>query len=255
MARGTYKPLTTNSANERHARWSFDGRRVLFQSNRDGGVYQLYEKPSSGAGTEELLFRDSQRKYPTDWSSDGKFVAYTGFGSDAGTTADLWILPMAMGRRASADTLKPVPYLRTGFHETQARISPDMRWMAYVSNESTREEVYISTFPTFGDLVQVSKGGGGEPRWRSDGKELFYLSSDGRIMAVPLGGGPTLDVGASTALFSVHRRLERGYSSSPYRPYCHEVKADGQRFVVNVPTAGGAFPITVVLNWTAGLKK
>ena len=253
LARGMSNPLTTNSANERHARWSPDGRRVLFQSNREGGVYQLYEKPSSGAGTEELLFRDAVRKYPTDWSSDGKFVAYTGFGFDAATTADLWILPMAMGRPESADTRKPVPYLRTGFDETQARISPDMRWMAYVSNESTRDEVYISTFPTAGDRVPVSTSGGIQPRWRRDAKELFYLSR-GRIMAVPLGGGPTLDVGAPTALFGV-RVQGPGNSSSPYRPYFYDVTADGQRFVVNVPTAGEALPITVVLNWTAGLKK
>jgi serine/threonine protein kinase/Tol biopolymer transport system component len=239
--------LTSDPAADRLPRWSPDGSRMLFQSDRDGGIFHLYQQPSSGVGNADVLFKDTERKYPYDWSRDGKFVAYVPFGSGERVTADIWVLPLTGDR-------KPFPFLTSGgYQETQPRISPDGRWMAYVSNESGRDDVYISSFPTAGGKVTVSTSGGVQPRWRADGKELFYLSPDQKLMAVPIDGGSPLNGGTPQALFDI-RVVPRG-SEEPYSYYQYDVTADGQRFLICALPEGTTIPITVVLNWTAGLRK
>ncbi len=192
------------------------------------------------------VFQSAETKYPYDWSSDGRFIVYTAFGLTKGATAELWVLPLAGDRQ-------PFPYVKTEFQETQARFSPDVRWIAYVSNESGRDEVYISGFPTVGGKVRVSTNGGVQPRWRPDGKELFYLSPDRKVMAVPVKADSTVEVGTPKALFDV--RFAPIGSGAPYAPYQYDATADGQRFMINTPLENATVPITVVLNWTAGLKK
>jgi Tol biopolymer transport system component len=246
IARGISTRFTTDPAADRFPRWSPDGNRILFHSNRGGRPYDLYQKLSSGAGEEEVLLQDSKRKYPRDWSSDGRFVVYNPFGSGQGVTADLWIFPLSGDR-------KPFPFATSKFEETQARFSPDVRWLAFVSNESGRDEVYVSSFPSAGGKVRVSTNGGVQPRWRKDGKELFYLAPDRKLMAAPIQAGSTLQVGPPTAIFDI------GFvpvgSGAPYALYQYDVAADGQRFLINAPQTNNSVPITVVLNWTAGLRK
>ena len=166
-------------------------------------------------------------------------MAYVAFDSGERVTADIWVLPLTGDR-------KPFPFLTSGFQESQPRISPDGRWMAYVSNESGRDDVYVSSFPTAGGKMPVSTSGGVQPRWRADGKELFYLSPDQKLMAVPLEGGSQLNTGTPQALFDV-RVVPRG-SEEPYAYYQYDVTADGQRFVICALPEGTTIPITVVLN-------
>jgi Tol biopolymer transport system component len=237
LARSTVSRLTFDPSSQTHPTWSPDGSRIVFTSDQDG-LSNLYQRLSSGAGGEELLLSSDTSKYVTDWSPDGRFIAYEEMGS--GTGSDLWVLPLSGDR-------KPIPFLRTEFYEGQGQFSPDGRWMAYVSNESGRAEVYVQAFPASGGKWQISTAGGFFPRWRGDGKELFYRAADRKIMAVSVQADSTLRVGQPRALFEIR------VSDVPVNPYT--VSADGQRFLVNTPTEeSNASPITVVLNWTAELK-
>jgi hypothetical protein len=155
---------------------------------------------------------------------------------------DLWLLPME-------GTSKPIAYLRTPFSETNARFAPAgnsaPRWMAYQSNESGQDQIYVQAVPASGAKYQISTSGGIRPTWRDDGKELFYLSADSKVMAVPITLGASVDVGTPQELFA-------SAGIAGYGPSDH-----GQRFLLNVPVGGEAAiapPVTVVLNWQSGLK-
>ena len=227
-------------ANEIEGVWSPDSSQIVFNSNRTGH-YDLYRKPASGAGAEELLYADGLNKYPTSWSRDGKFVMYHSAG-DAKTVSDLWVLPLEGNRR-------PLPFLKTQFFHEYGQFSPDGRWVAYQANESGRVEVYITPFPGPGVKSQVSVAGGFHARWRGDGKELFYVEPNGRLMAAEIGvNGNEVAIGAVRPLF---RWLldDNGFIK-------YDVSADGQRFLAVMPNEQPApEPLTLVQNWTAGLKK
>src|SRR5262249_26968462 len=142
---------------------------------------------------------------------------------------------------------KPIPFPQTEFNEQGGRFSPDGRWMAYVSDESTREEVYVQSFPTSGGKWQISKNGGSYPKWWRDGKELFYLAADKKIRAVKVNPASTLQAGAPKPLFET--RIS-------YYFLRFAVTGDGQRFLVPTPTGEArSSPAIVVLNWTAGIKR
>jgi Tol biopolymer transport system component len=237
LARSTVLRLTFGSSNQTHPVWSPDGGRIVFTSDRDG-TSNLYQKSSSGAGSEELLLQSDTAKYVTDWSPDGRFIAYEK--QDPRTGLDLWLLPLFGDR-------KPILYLQTEFNEGQGQFSPDGRWMAYASDESGRREVYVQTFPASGGKWQISTAGGTYPRWRRDGKELFYIAADQKLMAVAVQTDSTLQAGRPQALFEPRFFL-------PVIPYT--VLPDGQRFLVNTPLEeDNSSPMTVVLNWMAELKK
>ncbi len=162
------------------------------------------------------------------------------------TKSDLWVLPLQGDR-------KPIPLLRTQFNERSGQFSPDGRWIAYISDESGSDEIYVREFYSgsaqgpwdAGSKWLISKGGGTDPRWRGDGKELFYVASDGKLMAVDISAKPVFQAGAPRPLF----QLPPGFIGG-------EVTADGRRFLVGVPLAQSAsVPFTVVLNWQATLKK
>jgi eukaryotic-like serine/threonine-protein kinase len=207
----------------------------VFSSVREGAL-NLYSKPSNGATNEEVLLKSNEGKIALDWSHDGKYLLYDV--NDPKTKADLWYLPMKEGDR------KPVRYLATEFNEGQARFSPDGRFVAYTSDESGAAEIYVRTFPDPSGKWQVSKNGGAYPRWRRDGKELFYLAGGTRIMAVDVTTGATFQSGEPKVLLDA--RVPAGY----------DVTADGKRFLIATSSGDGAAdPITVVLNWQAGLKK
>jgi serine/threonine protein kinase len=241
LARNLSSRFTFSPANESRPVWSPDGSRIAFVSSREG-FGDIYEKPSSGAGQERVIFRSNQDKFLTDWSLDGRFLVFHTPGPKTGW--DVWVVPMTGERKA-------VTFAQTEFSEVQGQLSPDGRWMAYASDESGTMEVYVQPFPASGGKWQVSTGGGSQPRWRRDGKELFYISADKRLMAVEVKTEGTFEAGVPKALFST-RFLP---AAAPYQ-HSYAVASDGQRFLVTrLVEEEPAIPITVVMNWTAGPKK
>ncbi len=199
--------------------WSPDGSQIVFASNRKG-QFDLYQKAASGAGNEEVLFESNDSKTPTSWSADGRFIAFTNADRNSNTKEDLWILPLFGDR-------KPFPFLQTPFN---------------VSDESGSDQVYLAPFPGPGGKRQVSRSGGTEPRWRGDGKELFFLASDKKLMAAEVNEkGDTLEIGNAQPLF------ETRPNDSPGTHY--DVTRDGQRFLVQTAGEGGSPPLTLVVNW------
>jgi eukaryotic-like serine/threonine-protein kinase len=250
-ARGVPNRFTFNRGTDRAPVWSPDGRRIAFESDRDG-LFKIYWKESIRAGDDQLLLPVGGGSEPTDWSSDGQFLLFWSHGMNTGY--DLWVLQGLTGDPAQR---KPVPYLQTPYDETQGQFRPEPagppRWVAYTSNASGSYEVYVQSFPIGSGKHQISTGGGTQPRWRRDGKELFYLAGDGKLMAVDVAASPTFSHGAPRALFDAH--VETG--GVPQFPFRYDVSADGKRFlVVRHPEANvtETSPITVVVNWTAALK-
>jgi Tol biopolymer transport system component len=205
----------------------------------------VVQKDSSGAGNEEIIFKSSERLFLYDWSRNGLLLYGAGFPKDS-----LWYL--------SFSDRKSTRYLKRDSQLHQARFSPDGNCVAYASNESGRQEVYVQPFPAASESKwQVSKGGI-QPRWRGDGKELFYTSPDSSMMAVAVTTtagkcGPASQAGIPTALFATPS------FGTLSRSHQYDVRADGKQFLIRDQTAERAgadtSPITVVLNWQAGLKK
>ena len=244
VGRGVLSRFTFRPGVSRNPVWSPDGSRIVFATQAlNSYSTNIYQKPAGGNGQEELLFRSGVNGWPGDWSPDGKWIVYEQTGQK--TAADLWLLPLNGDRR-------PMPYLETSFDETNAKFSPDGKWTAYQSNESGQFQVYVQTVPTSGAKYQISSSGGGLPKWRHDGRELFYISADQKLMAVPVKLGATVEAGTPQPLFPAAFGLNA--TGSVYEP-----SRDGQRFLVNVPaggeTAAGAQPLTVVTNWQAAFKK
>jgi len=190
---------------------------------------------------------------PEDWSPDGRYLLYTVY--DLKTKTDLWVLPAS----GTPESHKPIPYLMTPASEGQGRFSPNGHWVAYTSDESSpgQYQIYVQSFPAGSGKFQVSVGTGGtQPRWSRDGKELFYLSAEGKLMAVDVKTAPTFEAGIPKPLFDPQTLGSRNFSFSRYD---YDVTADGKRFlVINVSTApasSASAPITVVVNWLAALKR
>src|SRR5262249_21770281 len=156
------------------------GSRVVFRSNRKG-AFNLYWKLSSSAGADELLVQSDEDKAPADWSPDGHFLLFRSIGPQTGY--DLWILPN-FGEK------KPYLFLKTPFDERNGQFSPDGKWIVYQSNESGRFEIYVQPFPGPGGKFQISTNGGAQPRWNKNGKEIFYVSLDSKMMAAPVKLSP-----------------------------------------------------------------
>ena len=250
VARGLPTRFTFDGASDTNPVWSPDGRSIAFRSNRKGH-YDLYLKPANGAGAEELLYADDLDKIPTSWSPDRKFLLYHAGDAKTKTGLDLWALPLAPERPGGA--LKPVPVVHTAFSELDGQFSPDGRWIVYKSNESQRDEIYVTPFPPPssgpGGKRQISTAGGTAPRWRQDGKEIFFVGPDRRLMAAGVAAkGDTLEVGEVRALFGP---IAVTTGAPPY-----DVSADGQGFLVRTsPEQKSAEPLTLVENWAAELKK
>jgi eukaryotic-like serine/threonine-protein kinase len=246
FTRATSARITSDAGSEWLATWSPDGRRLIYSSDRGSTFSDLYQKDSNGASQEDVLFKSDENKFVQDWSRDGRFLIYSTYQS----LLDLWVLPITPSNQ------KPQLYAGTEFNESQGRFSPDSRFIAYASDESGRDEIYVQPFPTaVGGKWKVSTGGGVAPRWRSDGKELFYLSRDSKMMAVEVSTGPTFEAGIPKALF--HAPILGGGTARDATRY--DVGADGRKFLINSVAAEGSPPpppaITVVMNWTALLKK
>ncbi len=236
--------LTFGPHRSRNPAWAPDGNTIMFGLNEEG-QYDLFEKRVDGTGSEELVLETQSSKYPTDWSTDGRFVAYSSNSSTAKTS--VWILPR-FGER------KPYVFLQGDHNVGEARFSPDGRWLAYTSDESGRAEIYVTTFPQAASKWQVSVAGGTSPKWRRDGKELFYLAADSRLMAVEVDtSGVIFQVGDVRPLFQVLLRTgpSRFDLSSTSEQIGYDSAPDGTWFVVNSPPEGNPPPITLVLNWSA----
>jgi Tol biopolymer transport system component len=259
LARNTQTRLTFNAADEANPLWSPDGSHIAFASDRDNS-FGVYQKNSSGLGDEELLLKGTDRVIPDQWSQDGRFLVYTS-NENASSDRNLLYLPLTgvssagspPGAGQAGEERKPVYFLRSPFLERHGQLSPDSRWMAYISNESGSNEVYVQSFPAGGGKWQVSTSGGVQPHWRHDGKELFYITAEGKMMAVAIKAGASFEAGTPEPLFQT--RIY-GLTVSSYYAQQYDVTPDGQRFLMNVDTSDvNAAPLTVVLNWTAGLKK
>jgi serine/threonine protein kinase len=250
LSRGTETRFTSDPSLNITPFWSPQGDRIVFASNRKGGVFNLYQKAASGSGQDELLLPGDLTEIPTQWSRDGRFIVYREF--DPKTKYDIWVLP-AQG--AAADR-KPIPFLRTEFDELFAQLSPDSHWMAFTSDRSGRREVYVRPFPPADGEWAISVAGGEQPRWRGDGKELFYIAADGKMMSIPVkalaGSKPSFEAGTPAALFDTHIALSTTNNVMEY-----DVTADGKRFLINTKGASGAAspPLTVVTNWSAATRK
>jgi eukaryotic-like serine/threonine-protein kinase len=250
FARGITTRFTFDSGLDFDPVWSPDGSRIAFTSNRDG-TFNLYEKTSNLASEDKIMYRSSDPKASSSWSPDGRFLLY--FNPLPPTRQ--WLLPLGGTDR------KPVRVDGSDFNEAAGRISPDGHWIAYSSDESGRQEIYVrpldisartETSSANGTSVtgkwMVSKDGGSTPLWRGDGKELFYLSGvGGTAMAVEVETSGVFQAGGPKALFKI-----------PAGVLFWDVTPDGKRFLMAAPTDTGAAsqsPITVVLNWQAELKK
>ncbi len=245
LARGASTRLTFDGAGAGDGTWSPDGSQIAYAPG-GGQSTDLYRKPANGAGQAELLFHSDEIKSPMDWSRDGRFLLFGQRGKDTG--GDLWVLPMEGDH-------KPIPYLVTPFNEGQAQFSPDGHWVVYTSNETGTKEVYLAPFPmSSGGKWPVSNGGGSQPRWGRDGKELFYFTPDSTLMAVGVTTGSSVQLGVGKPLFRA--TVLGGTGGGPGSAWRYSVSPDGQRFLINTALEEAtATPVTIVLNWQTALKK
>jgi Tol biopolymer transport system component len=242
VTRGIMTRFTYDPSLDAFPVWSPDGTRIAFSSNRKGR-FHVFARASNGVGPEEILIEEPDADArPISWSRDGRYITFMRRQVKGPTRGDIWILPLFGDR-------KPFPFLQSEFEEASAEFSPDERFIAYVSNESGRNEVYVAPFPGGGGKWQVSTAGGTAPKWRSDGLELFYMAPDSRVMSAEIRPQKTrLEIGAVRPLFPTRsiRSQARSYDTS----------ADGKRFlIITESEQASSEPITLVVNWAADLRR
>jgi serine/threonine-protein kinase len=248
LERSVSTRLTFDEGSDTEQIWSPDGEYIAYSSDQNGPD-NLYLKRADGSGDVERLTESGNPEWATSWSSDGRFITYL----TTGAAFDLWIVPLDGDR-------KPEEFLATSFTEQNGAFSPDGRWMAYMSNESGRSEVYVRPFPTRGGKWQVSDGGGGFPRWSGSGHELFYRTDDGIMVASVESAGDTFRAGKPQPVFQgTFRGGAAGLPLAGNNFADYDVTADGQRFVM-FPAAdddgAGQHPhVTFVTHWFDDLRR
>jgi Tol biopolymer transport system component len=261
VERGTRTRVTFDPGNDFLPVWSRDGARISFSAGRGdtpGSYNNIYERAANGTGTEELLYSvdSGEAAIPLSWSPDGStlFVSRAVQGSYIRGGNQIWVL-----RR---EDKVATPVLDSPFFKRIVELSPDGRWMAYETAESGTNEIVIQPFPELGGgRWPISSGGGYEPEWRSDGKELFYLTGAGTLMAVDIEPGETLKVGTPRKLFETGIDVSSAFARLLGGAFFFDPSSDGQRFLVDAPavTAQVSAPapktIKVMLDWTAELAK
>ena len=234
LQRGVSTRLHSDPVDEKSPVWSADGSRVLYRSDRQG-VPDIYEIAVGVPGSERRLLEQEGVQQPEDISRDGRFLVYSN--NTQTTTPDIWILPLNGDR-------KPLPWLQTRFAKMSPRFSPDGQWIAYESDESGDPEIYLARTEGGGEKQRLSPAGGSLPRWRRDGKELYYVAPDGFVMAVPIVPGARLEASAPVRLFHAEAGIEN-----------YDVTPDGSRFLASAPAEKvRESPLRVILNWPATLK-
>jgi len=232
--------LTFESTSELDPVWSPDGKKICFGSNRSGdGHADLYIKSAGGAGDDQLLLSSPSAKYPTHWSSDGKFILYESWAPQS--KGAIWVLSLADNQAR--------PLLQsTTYDQFSGQISPDGRYLAYSSNELGKSDVFVQPFAATGEKWRISLDGAGLPLWRKDGKELYYLTFEGKLMAVDITESPKFQAGVPRQLLQANIKPSNGL--------CYGATPDGQRFLINTNVQNNSSTsMTIVMNWTAALKQ
>jgi serine/threonine protein kinase len=239
LSRGAKTRLTFNPQSDGDPVWAPDGKRIAFSSNRAGdGHIHIYETSTNATGDDQLLLNGTADDVPMNWSHDGKYLLFMRFQNDA--PASVWLLSLD-DHQARALLQSP------SFAQGAPAFSPNGRFIAYDSTESGRLEVYVQTFPPSGQKWLISSGGGGIPRWREDGREIFYLTEDGRVMSAEMKSDSSFESVVAKQLFQLQIKLASGY------PFT--VTPDGSRFLINTPAeANDPAPMVVLVNWPATLK-
>ena len=246
LERGTQLRLTTDPASDVFPSWSPNGDRVAFLSTRNG-LTSIYQKSANGAAVEESLVSSAELKQNPTWSPDGQYIIYSQL--NAKTNTDVYLLSLSGDR-------KPEILLQTNFVDAHARFSPNGRWIAYMTNETGQFEVYVESFPRTGGKLPISIGGGSQPQWRADGRELYYYAPDRKLMAVEVNAdGPTFKVGVARQLFAIRVTGGGVDQNFPGNGYFASTR-DGKRFLIpSLPEAPERQQINVIVNWMADLKK
>jgi Tol biopolymer transport system component/predicted Ser/Thr protein kinase len=245
VTRGLPTRFTSRSGEAAMPVWSPDGRSIVYWVLNPKGGLDLYRKAANAEEGAELLYSDGALNTPTSWSSDGKFLLFNRV--DPHSNGDIWAVPLNRG--GTGAPLKPFPWLATASNEGAAKFSPDGRWVVYNSNEASHDfEIYVAPFPGPGGRRRISAGEGRFPRWRADGREIFYSTTDGMLMAVGVSfKGADIEIGPARPL-----GIRLGFITS----YLYDVSADGQRILAAVPVQEKSPPpLTLVENWTQLLRK
>jgi Tol biopolymer transport system component len=234
--RSAFIRLTSDKAYDANPTWSPDGQFIIFNRNAGSAVGNDLFTLTLNTRREELLYHSSQNVAPTDWSSDGRFLMYHTFDPGGG---DLYVLPVTKDGRKSGE---PIPVASSPFHERAGQFSPDGKWIAYESDRSGEPQIYVQPFPGPGPEIPVSKNGGQQVRWRHDGRELFYIGRDARLMAVTINvDTQPIKIDGAVPLFTTHL-----WSANSYRQ-TYSVSSDGQRFLMNVRQPFDS-PVELILN-------
>ena len=242
LERGILSRVTTDPTPEADPRWSPDGLRVAYTSQKKGNR-DIFEKNASGLGDETELVSSSDPESIDDWSPDGKYIIYR----TGANTNTIFALPL-FGER------KPFPVVESKFNKDGSHLSYDDKWLAFNAVETGTSEVYVVSFPKPDQKRQISTNGGSQPRWRQDGKELYFMASDGKIMAVDITTEPTLSSGTPHVLF------DTGLGRASFDGEDYGVTPDGKRFLLFKPLPDQEVepprlrPHTLVVNWIAALK-
>jgi Tol biopolymer transport system component len=238
LDRDTFSRVTSDPGFDSTPVWSPDGRSIVFSSDRDGDA-ELYTVPAIGGTAQKLFSAPDSLEYATDWSRDGRYLLFMAANQEG---VGLWALPMPYGG-------EPIAIQPSNHTAEIGMFSPDSKWVAYVSNESGVRQVYVQSWPDSQIKRQISTNGGGQPHWRSDGKELFYISRDGTLMAVSIVLAPgRIESQSPVALFNA------GLGTYGLRNN-YVVALDGQRFLLRKPVVDRrSAPITTILNWPVLVK-
>jgi len=242
VARAVLSRVTLEMTDDWNPAWSADGNRLVFASAGGTGTH-IHTKSYTGAGSEDLVFESNDNEIPVDWSPNGRYIPFSR--QKKGGGVDLWVL--------DTTEKKASPFIESRFDKAQSKISPDGRFIAYTTNDSGMYQIVVQSFPDpTGGKWQITSQGGIEPKWRRDGRELYYLALDGKLMAVSIKGEKEIGAGTPMALFDTPLTIQRGQLPRTHR---YDVAPDG-RFLLAVPKATAAAPpIVAVMNWTAGLEK
>lgn len=234
LSRGTSTRLTLQAGMKNGPIWSPDGRQIVYAYDKDGPPH-LFRKALGDTGEGEMLLPPAEAgpQLALDWTPDGRFIIFTEFSNKTGF--DVWAVSLDGDK-------KRVPLVQTGFIDNEARVSPDGKWLAYGSNSSGRREIYVQAFENPSDRWQISTAGGRGPRWSPAGDELYYLSTDQKLMSVAVKTKPTFQAKPPVALFSIEARD-------------FDISRDGKRFLFATTLGAPASPIGVITNWVARVKQ